>query len=101
MGANIKDKEIIINGRVYIISNGRVFDKEKLYNLPFFESTKKWLERRTHKMPSSILGDVKGIDPELHLRAKVAAVKRKVTIAQWYNEALANQLKKEERKEGK
>ena len=52
-------------------------------------------------MPRTILGDVKGIDPELHRRAKASAALSGMTIAQWYNEAIANQLKKEERKERK
>jgi len=52
-------------------------------------------------MPSSVLGDVKGIDRELHHQVKVAATRRRITIAQWYNEALANQLKKEEKWERK
>ena len=52
-------------------------------------------------MVHSIQGDVRGIDPELHKQARIAALQKGITIGQWYNLALKNQLAKEKGKEKK
>ena len=52
-------------------------------------------------MTRTILGDVKGIDPELHRRAKAAAALRSMAIGQWYNLAIKEKLARDAKKERK
>ena len=41
---------------------------------------------------------IRGIDPELFVEARAAAIKKRQNIGQWINDAMAAKLKKETRK---
>lgn len=41
---------------------------------------------------------IRGLDPELFAEARAAALKKRLTIGQWLNSAMAAKLKKEGKK---
>ncbi len=45
--------------------------------------------------------DIRGIDPELHHQAKIAALQHRITIGEYYNLAIKEKLARDARKERK